>query len=77
MHRNTFSALEGEVQNRDLIQSYIPQYDPATGAVVGVFEVYTDVTPLLAEIGNKQWYMMGVVIILMATLHLALLLILT
>jgi len=77
VHRNTFSALEGEVQNRDLIQSYIPQYDPATGKVVGVFEVYSDVTPLLAEIGNKQWYVMGAVVILMAALHLALLLILT
>jgi len=40
VHRNTFSALEGEVQNRDLIQSYIPQYDPASGSVIGVFEVY-------------------------------------
>jgi two-component system NtrC family sensor kinase len=77
VHRNTFSALEGAVQNRDLIQSYIPQYDPATGAVVGVFEVYSDVTPLLAEIGNKQWYVMGVVVVLMAALHLALFLILT
>ena len=73
VHRNTFSALESEVQNRDLIQSYIPQYDPATGKVVGVFEVYSDVTPLLAEIGNKQWYMMAVVVSLMAALHLALL----
>lgn len=77
VHRNTFSALEGEVLNRDLIQSYIPQYDPATGAVVGVFEVYCDVTPLLAEIRNKQWYVIGVVVTLMAALHLALFLILT
>lgn len=77
VHRQAFSTLEGEVQNRDLIQSYIPQYDPATGKVVGAFEVYTDVTPLLAEISNKQWYAMGVVVVLMAALHLALLLILT
>lgn len=77
VHRNTFSALEGEVQNRDLIQSYIPQHDPATGKVVGVFEVYSDVTPLLAEIRKKQWYVMVAVVGLMAALHLALLLILT
>lgn len=77
VHRDTFSALEGEVQNRDLIQSYVPQYDPISGSVVGVFEVYSDVTPLLAEIRNKQWYVMAVVVSLMAGLHLALFLILT
>ena len=73
VHRYSFSALEGEVQNRDLIQSYIPQSDPGTGRVVGVFEIYSDVTPLLAEIGRKQWYMVGAVVGLMAILYLALL----
>jgi len=75
VHRNTFSALEGEVQDRDLIQSYIPQYDPASGRVIGVFEVYSDVTPLLKEIGDKQWYVVGAVVTLMALLYAALFLI--
>lgn len=75
VHRNTFSALESEVQNRDLIQSYIPQHDPATSKVIGVFEVYSDVTPLLAEIGDKQWYVVGAVVALMALLYAALFLI--
>jgi PAS domain S-box-containing protein len=72
VHRNSFSALEHEVQNRDLVQSYIPQYDPETGKVIGVFEVYSDVTPFLAEIQQKQWYVMGAVAGLMLLLYLAL-----
>jgi signal transduction histidine kinase len=75
VHRNTFSALEAEVQDRDLIQSYIPQHDPASGRVIGVFEVYSDVTPLLKEIGEKQWYVVGAVVALMAALYAALFLI--
>jgi signal transduction histidine kinase len=70
-HRNTFSALEGEVQERDLIQSYIPQYD-ASRKVVGVFEVYSDVTALLREVGEDQWYVMGAVVALLTLLYLVL-----
>lgn len=71
-HRNTFSAFEGEVQNRDLVESYVPLYDPATGMVAGVFEIYGDATQSLADIGQRQWYIVGAVIGLLSLLYLAL-----
>jgi two-component system, NtrC family, sensor kinase len=38
------------VENKDLISSYLPVYAIGTDALVGVFEVYTDMTSMLGQI---------------------------
>ncbi len=52
-HRDTFSAFEQEIVDRDVLSSYIPVLSPS-GAVEGVFEVYYDLTELLARIGRSS-----------------------
>ncbi|WKZ34197.1 MAG: hypothetical protein QY332_11310 [Anaerolineales bacterium] len=52
-HRDTFSAFEAEIEDRDVISSYIPIRRGNSG-VEGIFEVYDDVTPLLQSISIAQ-----------------------
>jgi signal transduction histidine kinase len=59
-HRDTFSAFEQTVEDRDVLASYVP-ITSASGAIEGVFEAYYDVTDLLAEIEHRQVLLQGVV----------------
>jgi len=69
-HRNTFSASEGEVENRDLIGSYVPvrRGDPKA-PIEAVFELYYDVTPLLQKTQRTQWVLLPGVLVILGSLY--------
>lgn len=50
--REHFSAFSGEVFNRDIIETYVPVRDDISGEVIGVFEIYSDVTELRVRIDH-------------------------
>jgi diguanylate cyclase (GGDEF)-like protein len=52
--RNQFYAIEEVISDRNLIATYMPIRAPNGGPVKGVFEVYTDVTPLVAKMRKAQ-----------------------
>jgi len=70
VHHNQLSTFEGEVTDRDMIESYIPRFDPATGKVTGVFEIYRDATAVLEQIRQRELKLIGAVIVLLALLYL-------
>jgi signal transduction histidine kinase len=53
-HRDTFSAFEQVIEDRDVLASYVP-IRGADGKIQGVFELYGDVTPLLRKINRVQF----------------------
>jgi signal transduction histidine kinase len=72
-HRDTFSAFEGVIENRDLISSYIPvRRGPEGSRVEAVFELYQDITPLLDSVKETQWLLTLGIIGVLACLYLVL-----
>ena len=75
LFRDTFSAFEGSIYDRDLVASYVPARRSFDQPVEGVFEIYSDVTPLLADIDNGSNQILVIITSLMLVLYLFLLVI--
>lgn len=52
--RGSFSAAHGDVEDRDLVLSYLPVREPDGDRIVGVVELYADVTPFLDRIQSTE-----------------------
>lgn len=54
-HRNEFSTFEQMIANIDVVASYVPVISRDSGAgVEAVFEIYSDITPLLTQIRTTR-----------------------
>ena len=73
-YRDSFSSFEGTLQERDLVESYLP-IRQGEGPVEAVFELYTDVTPLMADIEQSTINLLGGVLPVFALLYGALFLV--
>jgi len=66
-------TLEGEISNRNVVESYVPLFDPdRPGHVAGVFEVYDDVTDLLVEVQHTERTIAAVVGVVMLLVYIGL-----
>ncbi|HHY54709.1 MAG TPA: PAS domain-containing protein [Chloroflexi bacterium] len=72
-HRDEFNALDGAIENRDVLASYLPLRRSADAEVEAVFELYSDVTALLDDIDRVQWRISASVVVILGILYAALL----
>lgn len=73
--RDQLSALEGVVADRNVISTYVPIRPGPGDPIEGIFELYSDVTPLVQEINATSRRLLLSVGGLMALLYMVLLLI--
>ncbi|MBL8706812.1 MAG: HAMP domain-containing histidine kinase [Rhodospirillales bacterium] len=74
IERGRFSAMDGERGHVHLIASYVPIQDQAA-KVVGVMEVYNDITALVAQANREAWNLATRLGTAFAVLYLALFLV--
>jgi signal transduction histidine kinase len=72
IYRDSFNPFDRATESDNLIQSYVPVRRSRTEPVLGVFEIYTDVNHLVAEIERGQLLVLGGGMAILALLYLAL-----
>ncbi len=55
VYKDTFSVLENEIQNVDVVETYIPIFrNDSSGELEYVFEIYSDVTSMMESMGETK-----------------------
>jgi signal transduction histidine kinase len=65
IYRDSFNKFDGGTEDDNLMQTYLPVRNGATGPVQGVFEIYTDVNHLARQTEQTEFMiMLGALVIL-------------
>lgn len=75
VYRDAFNLFDGQTEDDNLIQTYLPVIPESGSAPHGVFELYTDVNQMVAETERAQAQIIGGGLLIMALLYLALLMV--
>jgi|GEM_PF-3516556 len=68
--RDTFNSMDGLIENKDLIQTYTMVFSPSDRKrILGVFELYTDVTPLIDELESSLFQVLAVAVSILFILY--------
>ncbi len=68
-YRNAVYSFEGIVADRDLLATYLPIYHSETNEVAAVFELYSDVTPLVRRLHRAQLQIISGVVTILVLLY--------
>jgi two-component system, NarL family, sensor kinase len=69
VYRDTFNHFDQETEYDNLLQTYIPARGDPTKPISGVFEIYTDITPLVQINEHTVFWLLALVGLLLAFLY--------
>lgn len=75
VYREQFNAFDRVIEHRNLLQTYLPVVGREGDRIIGVFELYTDITALLVRVMATERAVMGGVAAIMLALYAVLFLI--
>jgi len=75
-YRESFESWEGAIENRHILETYVPVHVYDAAPVEAVMEIYSDVTEVVQGMQRAQWKVIAAVLGAMALVYLVVLLIL-